>query len=91
MSYGLDGQGIGVQFPTGASDFLFSTTSRLTVRPTQWVPVAPSAGVKWLRPEADHSPPSSAKVKNVWSYTSIISYSSKVWSLIKNENSSHFN
>jgi hypothetical protein len=25
---------------------------------------------KWLRHEADLSPPSSAKVKNVWSYTS---------------------
>jgi hypothetical protein len=27
-------------------------------------------GVKWPGHEADHSPPSSAKVKNVWSYTS---------------------
>jgi hypothetical protein len=26
--------------------------------------------VKWLRCDADHSPPSSAKVKNKWSYTS---------------------
>jgi len=28
-------------------------------------------GVKWLRHEADHSPPSSAEVKDVWSYTHI--------------------
>jgi hypothetical protein len=28
-----------------------------------------SLGVKWPVPEADHSPPSSAKVKNSWSYT----------------------
>jgi len=27
-------------------------------------------GVKWLGCEADQSPPSSAEVKNVWSYTS---------------------
>jgi len=27
-------------------------------------------GVKWLEHEAHHSPPSSAKVKTVWSYTS---------------------
>jgi hypothetical protein len=26
-------------------------------------------GVKWLGREADHSPPSSAEVKNAWSYT----------------------
>jgi hypothetical protein len=26
--------------------------------------------IKWLRSEADHSPPSSAEVKNTWSYTS---------------------
>jgi hypothetical protein len=29
-----------------------------------------SLEVKQLGHEADHSPPSSAKVKNVWSYTS---------------------
>jgi hypothetical protein len=27
-------------------------------------------GVKWTRHEADHLPPSSAKVKKEWSYTS---------------------
>jgi len=29
-----------------------------------------SLGVKQLGHEADHSPPSSAEVKNAWSYTS---------------------
>jgi len=29
----------------------------------QWVPGAISLGLKWLGCEADHSPPSSAKVK----------------------------
>jgi len=40
----------------------------------QWVPGALSLGVKLLGREADrHSPPSSAKVKNAWSYTSVSS------------------
>jgi hypothetical protein len=30
-----------------------------------------STGIKWLEHEADHSPPSSNKVKNAWSYISI--------------------
>jgi hypothetical protein len=30
----------------------------------------PTPGVKQLGCEADHSPPPSAKMKNVWSYTS---------------------
>jgi hypothetical protein len=36
----------------------------------QWVPDVPSLGVKRLGHEADHSYPSSAEVKNAWSYTS---------------------
>jgi hypothetical protein len=35
-----------------------------TQPPMQWVPGALSLGVKWLGREADHSPPSSAEVKN---------------------------
>jgi hypothetical protein len=45
-----------------------STTSRLTLGPTQpptqWVPAALSPRVKWTGPEAYHSPPFSTKVKN---------------------------
>jgi hypothetical protein len=48
--------------------FLFSTASRPTLGPRQphiqWVPGAVSPGVKRLGREADHSPPSSAEVKN---------------------------
>jgi len=33
-----------------------------------------SLGVKGLVHEADHSPPSSAKVKNVWSHTPTSQY-----------------
>jgi hypothetical protein len=36
----------------------------------QWAPGTVSLAVKKLKREADHSPPSSAKVKNAWSYTS---------------------
>jgi hypothetical protein len=50
------------------------TMSRLALGPTQppiqWMPGALSLGVKQPGCEADHSPPSSAKVKNAWSYTS---------------------
>jgi len=35
-----------------------------------WVPGALSLRVKWPGREADHSPSSSAEVKNAWSYTS---------------------
>jgi hypothetical protein len=55
----LDDQGLGI--------FLFDTMSRQALGPAQppikWVPGALSLGVKWLRREADHSPPSSAEVK----------------------------
>jgi hypothetical protein len=42
-----------------------------TQPPIQWVPGALSLGAKRPRREADHSPPSSAEVKNAWSYTPI--------------------
>jgi hypothetical protein len=35
----------------------------------KWAP-----GVNWPNREADHSPPSSAEVKNAWSYTSAPPY-----------------
>jgi hypothetical protein len=51
----------------GMGIFLFITASRMvlgcTQPPIQWVPGALSMGVKWLGHEANHSPPSSAKVK----------------------------
>jgi hypothetical protein len=33
-----------------------------------------SQGLMWLRHEADHSPSSSAEVKNMWSYNSVPPY-----------------
>jgi len=48
--------------------------SRLALGPTQlpiqWGPGALSTGVKQPGHEADHSPPSSADIENMWSYTS---------------------
>jgi hypothetical protein len=38
--------------------------------PIQRVPVVPTSGVERVGREVDHSPPTSAKVKNVWSYNS---------------------
>jgi hypothetical protein len=53
----------------------FATASRPALGPTQtliqWVPRAISPGVKRPGREGDHSFPSSAEVKNAWSYTSI--------------------
>jgi hypothetical protein len=64
--HGLDGRRFRV--PGGSGNFFPSPP-----RPPasyQWVPAALSLGVKRLRCEADHSPISSAEVKNAWSYTS---------------------
>jgi len=66
---------VGVRFPQwGLGIFLFDTASGPPLGPTQppiqWVSGAISLGVKPPGSEADHSPPSSAEVKNAWSYTS---------------------
>jgi hypothetical protein len=58
----------GIWFPAGAGNF--SSTPRLEKPPTQWVLWTRSLQVKRPGREADHSPPSSAEVKNAWSYTS---------------------
>jgi hypothetical protein len=67
LGYRLDDQGFESQ--QGLEIFLFATMSRMALWPTQppvqWIPGALSLGVKWLGHEADHSPPSSAEVKNV--------------------------
>jgi hypothetical protein len=54
--------------PGGGKIFLIPTVSRSALGPTQppnqWVLGPLSPGVKWPGHETDHSPPSSAKVKN---------------------------
>jgi hypothetical protein len=60
-------KGLGFDSWRGLGIFLSTTTSRMALGPTQppiqWVPEALSLGVKQLGHEADHSPPSSAEVK----------------------------
>jgi hypothetical protein len=54
-----------------------------------WVPASSrvgtgvlSLGIKWLGCDTDHSSPSNAEVKNVWSYTSTSLYISVAWCLM---------
>ena len=58
--------------------FLFSKVSTPAMRPTplhiQWVPGVVFSRIWQLGCEADHSPPSNAKVKNGWSYTTTPQY-----------------
>jgi hypothetical protein len=67
---------LGFNSQQGQGIFLFAM-SRLALGPTQppiqWVPRALSLRLKWLGHETEHSPSSSAKVKNVWSCTSTTS------------------
>jgi len=63
---GMDDRGCRVRFPEGAGNF-FTTASRTalghTQPPIQWVRGTLSLGIKRPGREADHSPPSSAEVK----------------------------
>jgi hypothetical protein len=54
-----------------------------TQPPIQWVAGVLSLGVKRPGSEADHPLPSSADVKNAWSYTSTPQYVFMVWCLVK--------
>jgi hypothetical protein len=51
----------------GLGIFLFTTTSRMALGPTQppiqWVPGAVPLGINWPGHEADHSPQPGAEVK----------------------------
>jgi hypothetical protein len=73
----------------GLGIFLFSTASRTALGPTQppiqWVPWAKRQGR-----EADHSPPSSAKTKNEWRYTSSLHYVFMTWFLVKHSSKLSF-
>jgi hypothetical protein len=67
MGYWLDDRGSRVGFPAGLGIFLLTTTSRTVVGLTQphiqWVPGSLPLGVKRPGRETNHSPPSSAEVK----------------------------
>jgi hypothetical protein len=74
--------------------FLFTTGSRTALGPTQppiqWVRGALSLGIKRPGCEADHSPPSSAEIKNAWSYTSTPQYVFMAWCLVKHKDNFTF-
>jgi hypothetical protein len=92
LGYGLDDRGFESQ--QGLGIFLFTTMSRLALMPTQppiqWVPGVLSLGVKRPGREADHSPPSSAGVKNAWSYTSTHQYAFKAWCSVEAQGQHYF-
>jgi hypothetical protein len=72
--YGLDGRADSSSSPGGGKSLLLSTLSRPVLGPTQlpiqWLPGDLLPWVKRPGREADHSPPTSADVKNKWLYTS---------------------
>jgi hypothetical protein len=54
-----------------------------TQPPVHWVQGTLSLRPKWPGREAKHSPPSSAEVKNAWSYTSTPHYAFMAWCSVK--------
>jgi hypothetical protein len=74
--------------------FLFTIVSRKVLGPNQppiqWVPGALSLWVKRPGREADHSLPSSAEVKNAWSYTSTPPIRLHGWCLVKHRDNFYY-
>jgi hypothetical protein len=74
------GRTTGVQFPAGAITGFFSLRHRVQTssgaQPASIQQIQEDFTPEVKRPgrEADHSPPSSAEVKNAWSYTSTSPY-----------------
>jgi hypothetical protein len=70
LRYGLDDRWF--ESRRGLGIFLFTTTTRTALGPTQppiqWVPASLSLGVKRPGSEADRPLPPSGEVKNAWSY-----------------------
>jgi hypothetical protein len=89
QGYGLDDLGSRDRFLAGARNFSLQhraqNGSGAHQPPIQWAPGALSLGVKRPRREADHPPPSSAEVKNAWSYTSTPQYVFMAWCLVKHK------
>jgi hypothetical protein len=87
---------LGVRVPAEAGNFsLHHCSSRPALEPIQppiyWVPEgAISLGVKRLGREVGHSPPSSAEVKNAWSYTSTPQHAFMAWCSVKAQGQLYF-
>jgi hypothetical protein len=60
--------------PRYGRSFLFAITSRpamvMTQPPSQWLPGAPTLGIKWLEHEANYSTPSRIIVSRAWTFIS---------------------
>jgi hypothetical protein len=79
----------------GLRIFLFTTASRTALRPTQppiqWVPGVLSMGLKRSGREADHSPPSSAEVKEwVELYLYLPQFAFMAWCSVKAQGQLYF-
>jgi hypothetical protein len=80
---------LGFDSQEGQEIFLLATASRPALRatqpPIQWVLRVLSLGIKWTGYEADHTPPSSAKVKKEWSFSSTLPYVYMAWCVVKHK------
>jgi hypothetical protein len=76
-----------IQFPAGGNDGIFSPPrSNQILGPTNFLSCeygAFSPELQWPRREAAHLSPSSAEVKNAWSYSSTSPFNFMAWCLIK--------
>jgi hypothetical protein len=84
LGYGLDDWGSRVRFPAGAGNFsLHHRVQNGSGAHSASYPIGSGRliprGVKRPCREADHLPPSSAEVKNAWSYTSTPPYVFMMW------------
>jgi hypothetical protein len=74
LGYGLEDRGSRVRFPAGVGNFSLHhrcVQNGSGAQPASYLMGTRGSfpGVKRPEREADHSPPSSAEVKNAWSYT----------------------
>jgi hypothetical protein len=81
--YRLDDWGFEYQQQLGI--FFFTTTSRLALRCTQWVPAALSLGWSGQGMKLTTHLPLVPRSKNEWSYTSTFQYAFMVWCSVKKE------
>jgi hypothetical protein len=87
LGYGLEDRGSRVRFPAEAGNFSLNhcvqNGSRTHPASYSMGTVGSFPGVKRPQREADHSPPSSAEVKDAWSYTSTPQYVFMAWCSVK--------
>jgi hypothetical protein len=94
-----------VRFPVGAGNFSlhhcvqngseahpdsYPMGTRVSFLGVKRPAVGSSLEVKRAGREFDHSPPSSAEVKNAWGYTSIPQYVFMAWCLVKRRDNFYF-